>query len=353
MSLINLSCPHCGGLFALDNNRPLQTYWTCPYCSNRALIQLVDGQVRLRGILRVQTGSPADHPEISAAPSGSRAEHSESSAAPSGSPADHLESSAAPGGTAAAPAVIWPPPPAQAPIHRTLSDYIAEADARSPEPAAGATAAAAAPPAEPDAAVRPISDRPPVDAGLQQLLEQLETSAKTHQLPRFNTVSRKIADALPEDPRTYIWRALLIEDADGFARATWATPWWYLLTPRQKSAQIAQHFYTFNTALQYSQPAERENLIRQTADLLVRQAVDHLTEKAQIRCSKRWFRFRQTFRGRYRKSDLREARDFCDAISRIDGRTCPLAYQQVLDAVRTASAARPKKLARRLSRFSF
>lgn len=398
MSLINLNCPHCGGLFALDSNRPLQTYWTCPYCSNRSLMQLIDGQIRLRGILRVQSeqASPADHVHKTVSSDGTNDVPHKPAAVeefaggifnPADAPIPHaVKVPIAP--TQLRPAVqppeapvhaapersvqptflekpvprTWPdqspPSPANQPVHRSLSDYIAEVDAVPPKPTPKPPSE---PATEPDAAipslefelpiVRPSPDIRPDERLLQDWLEQMERTARTHQLPRFNSISRKVSDAVPEDPRAYTWRALLVEEADGFARATWATPWWYLLTPRQKVTQIAQHFYTLNTALQFSKPLEREQLIDQIADLLVRQAVDHLTEKAQIRCGKRLFRFRKTFRGRYRKTDLRESADFCDAISRIDGRICPLAYDQLVEAVRKSSSFRPKMLARSLSRF--
>ena len=448
MSLINLNCPHCGGLFALDSNRPLQTYWTCPYCSNRSLMQLIDGQIRLRGILRVQPEQPssADHanklpaddsPSILHKPAAveefaggifnpadtpipqavkvpiapvplrpighpleamvhpaaertvqptflekpvPRTWPDQPTSAPQKKPdaptEPNLPSHAVNGGPSRSNAAdrpipqawmekptaqAWPPPepaPVSQPVHRSLSDYIAEVDAVPPKPS---SKPAYAPANEPDQVipslefeppiVRPSPDVRPDDLMLADLIEQMERTARTHQLPRFNAISRKISDAVPEDPRTYTWRALLIEEADGFARATWATPWWYLLTPRQKATQIAQHFYTLNTALQFSKPLEREQLINQVADLLVRQAVDHLTEKAQIRCGKRLFRFRKTFRGRYHKTDLREAADYCDAISRIDSRICPLAYDQLVEAVRKSASFRPKMLARSLSRF--
>lgn len=519
MSLINLNCPHCGGLFALDSNRPLQTYWTCPYCSNRSLMQLIDGQIRLRGILRVQSdpagqtagsGSVPDQPfgskdrpvagqeqtitskeQSNAGKEQSMAGHEQSDGQQKSilyeetaggiyNPTDatiphaaripitptpvslrqavhpptsldqnepvrsvqptYLEkpvprtwpdqaSTSTPrkvevptesSGSVYPPmpgkprpgsndrhippawnekpvAQPWPPPESTStsqPFHRSLSDYIAEVDAvptntasqtapqtahqtahqtapqttsrnehyplsgRMPQPGQGPgfESVSESDPVIPSLEfdqplVRPSPDIRSDNMDLQALLDQMERSARTHQLPRFNAISRKISDAVPEDPRAYTWRALLIEEADGFARATWATPWWYLLTPRQKATQIAQHFYTLNTALQYSQTIEREQLVNQIADLLVRQAVDHLTEKAQLRCGKRLFRFRKTFRGRYHKSDLREAADFCDAISRIDSRICPLVYDQLVEAVRKSASFRPKKIARSLSRF--
>ncbi len=51
MTLINLICPHCGGEFELDPDRSLQSFWTCPYCGNKSLMQMSDGKIRLRGII--------------------------------------------------------------------------------------------------------------------------------------------------------------------------------------------------------------------------------------------------------------------------------------------------------------
>jgi hypothetical protein len=177
-----------------------------------------------------------------------------------------------------------------------------------------------------------------------------EHAARLQQLPQFNSYGRQAIDSQPDDPRVYAWRARLIEEAGGFARATWATPVWYLYTPRQKSALLAQHFYAFNTTLRFcGDPEERAELAEQIGRLLVRQAVEHLTERAELRCARRWLG--RTFRGRFHRRDLREAVDFCDAIKRLDEPISPLGSALLQQAIRTEAARLPRHLARRLTRF--
>lgn len=311
MAQINLNCPHCGGGFSLDQDQPLQTYWTCPYCGNRSLMQKIDGTIRLRGIIGstgARTKDPLEPPTQ---------EH----------PAEPL--------AAKHEKPVWPPPAESKKPARSLSDYIADVDENHED-------------IQEEPGVRSPSF-PEKDAS-EWLFEKAETAAYHHHLPAFNSYSRQALDKKPEDRRVYAWRARLIEEADGFARATWTSPIWYLYTPLQKRALLCQHFYALNTALQFSNQQNRDDLIQIIAQQMVRQAVDHLTERASLRCKRRWF-FR-TFKGRFHRVDLRETQDFCDAVERIDEHVCPLGTDELKRHLRVESSAQPKKLARRLTRFS-
>ena len=75
----------------------------------------------------------------------------------------------------------------------------------------------------------------------------------------------------------------------------------------------------------------------------------HLTERAELRCRRRLIG--RTFKGRYRRSDLLEAKDFCDAVSRIDEQVSPLGRTLLKQAIRIEASAQPRRLARRLTRF--
>jgi DNA-directed RNA polymerase subunit RPC12/RpoP len=321
MAQVNLNCPHCGGSFTLDHDRPLQTYWSCPYCGNRSLMQKSDGTIRLRGIISGQAFKAPDPYDTSAAPE----------------PGPAFRHPDKPFSTGKA---VWPPPPPveEPPVHRSLSDYIAEVDepdkTREPELKSGQ---------------RPQQEVRQDDKTKLSFIEMAETAARSRQLPTFNSYSRQAIDQKPDDRRMYAWRARLIEEADGFANKTWATPVWYLYTPRQKAALLAQHLYAFNTALRFSDSRDRDDLAGHLGKQLVRQAVEHLTERAELRCKKRLIG--RTFKGQYHRSDLFEAKDFCDTVSRIDEKVSPLGCTLLKQAIRIEASALPGKLARRLTRF--
>ncbi|MDW7657859.1 MAG: hypothetical protein SCM11_11885 [Bacillota bacterium] len=321
MAQVNLNCPHCGGGFTLDQDRPLQTFWTCPYCGNRSLMQKSDGIIRLKGIIGGQAFKAPDPYDTSNAPESGPAIRQ-------------------PGRPYVPDKAVWPPPPSvdEPPVHRSLSDYIAEVD-------------------EPDKPLEPMAKtgRQPDHAGhggekaKLSFIEMAETAARSRQLPIFNSYSRQAIDQKPDDRRMYAWRARLIEDADGFASKTWATPVWYLYTPRQKAALLAQHLYAFNTSLRFSDSRDRDDLASHLGKQLVRQAVEHLTERAELRCKK--CLIGHTFKGRFHRSDLLEAKDFCDSVSRIDETVSPLGSALLKQAIRLEASALPRKLARNLTRF--
>jgi len=309
MAQVSLNCPHCGGGFMLDLDQPLQTYWTCPYCGNRSLMQKSGDTIRLRSIISGQKTGPV---KPDAASPWEQTGHTGKS---------YLRAEDA-----------WPPPPPEDEPPRSLSDYIAEVDRPRPEP--------------PSQAARPIQ-LPEADDS--PVWERAEQAARNRQLPAFNSYARQAIDQKPDDRRMYAWRARLAEEADGFAHRTWASPVWYLHTPRQKAFLLAQHLYAYNTALSFSDVHDQAELTAIIGKQFVRQAVDHMTERAQLRCGRRWLG--KTFKGRYRRSDLSEAVDFCDAIRRIDDQVCPLGCNQLKQVIRQEAAALPRKLSRRLLRF--
>ncbi len=291
-------CPHCGGGFALDSKQPLQAYLTCPYCGSRSLMQKTANGIRLRGII------------------GSRPE-----------PQDNTSQ----------PEPAWPPPLPEAKTEQKpdLADLIAQADqdikpVRQPEPSGSATEADQL-------------------SSYTELSQKMQAAAQQMHLPEFNSYSRLLLDQKPDDWQVYALRARLIEAASGLADKSWANPVWYLYTARQKTALLSRHFYAYNTALQYCPDSEKAGLATELAEQIVRQAVDHLTERATNRCSKRLFG--RSFKGHYRRSDLEEAHEFCDAISRIDQNVSPLGHELLKPAIRRAAKKLPARLASRLSRF--
>ncbi|MEA4889230.1 MAG: hypothetical protein VB070_07190 [Clostridiaceae bacterium] len=298
MAQIDLSCPHCGGHFSLDSSRPLQAYWTCPYCNNRSLMQRDNEQIRLRGIIANRAGQENTI---------------EPAAVPPESPVINEENR-----------------PAKP---RSLSDFIAETNAP-PEPVQ--------PAGEPETI--PSEQESPAD----DYFELAKAAAQERRLPAFNSYCRQAIDKNPEDPRPYVWRARLTEEAGGFARSTWATPTWYLLTPKQKTATLAQHFYAFNAAMQFSSREDQKALVEEIGRHIVRQLVEHVTERAEIRCQRHWFK--KTFQGRYRHADLNEIGDFTDAISRIDEQACPFGSLWLRREIADDTAVLPRQLARRLRR---
>jgi DNA-directed RNA polymerase subunit RPC12/RpoP len=337
MSLINLLCPHCGGNFELDPDRSLQSFWVCPYCGNRSLMQKNEDTIRLRGIIPGRSsvtgpGMPVVSSPLAADPL-----------------TDYL--------TAASNMPVSP---------RPLSDVIAEASAE-PTLSAAVTVDSAAPadqteptppPAMPtESKSAPVAEaRRPETPGqparitdeLDHLCQKAEEAAKNRDFPLFNAYSRQALDCQPKDPRMYALRADLTEEADGFARATWNSLGWSLLTPRRKSSLIAQHLYNFNTALKYSRPNQQHELIDRMAWHLVRQAIEIFSEQGELRCKRRMVF--KTFKGRFKRRDLEMGVYFLDAVHLITKQICPIAHQDLLDALRTEIRKAPPRIARRLKK---
>ncbi len=301
MTQVQLNCPHCGGAFTLNDQLVQTKTWTCPYCGKDAILSKTDTGLRLDAILHEARDL---HPGSQDEPQG-QTSHAVPSARPS-----PLETETAP---------------------RSLSDYIAEVD----QPAAESQQA------------EPVQTQ--AAPSLLELVQEAQQAASSGDYPLFNALSRRVLDQNPHEHLIYFWRTLLIEEADGFARNTWATPVWYLYTPRQKSMLLSQHAYTLNTALSLADHAEKANLCLRVGQLLVRQAVDHLTEKASLRCGRRLLG--KTFKGRFKRRDLFEARDFCDAVGRLTPGICPLGSELLQTAVRQAAQTHHPRLARALTRF--
>jgi hypothetical protein len=365
MALITLICPHCGGDFELDPERNLQPYWVCPYCGNRSLMQKNDNAVRLRGIISGKTSLTSYTPQTASEQDGPAAIPS-----PLPNPAEK-------------PAGIVPPAPQDQPApvissaplgeaRRTLAEIIAEAVAEpiQPEPAAGYVAApeqpaaAAFPASAPPAGRSPVSAEPAVrpvqladstagrtakpDPDFERLCRLAEDAAQKSDLPLFNSYSRQAIDLQPTDPRMYAWRAILIEEAGGFALATWTAPFWIQQAPRRKVALIANHFYSLSTALKFGPEGRQSELLRRVAALLVQQLVDHVHEQAVLRCRQNLI-FR-TFKGRYHKEDLRAAVPFADAVRHIEAKAFPIGQVDFIIALRIEIEHLPRRIARRLRR---
>jgi hypothetical protein len=387
MALITLICPHCGGDFELDPERNLQPYWVCPYCGNRSLMQKNDNAVRLRGIISGKTSLTSYTPQAAAEQEGSA-----SSPSPPPNPTE------IPAGTA------FPAPyPQPAPVissaqpvdtRRTLAEIIAEAVAEpvQPEQAAGSMAASEQPvaasfqgqgyaqtqvqahaqapaqaqtQAQTKAAGRaPVAEEPAVrpvqladsaagrtakpDPDFERLCHLAEDAAQKHDLPLFNSYSRQAIDIQPTDPRMYAWRAILIEEAGGFALATWTAPFWIQQAPSRKVALIANHFYSLSTALKFGSESRQNELLRRIAALLVQQLVDHVHEQAVLRCRQNLI-FR-TFKGRYHKDDLRAAVPFADAVRHVEAKAFPIGMVELMVAMRIEIEHLPRRIARRLKR---
>lgn len=332
MTLINLLCPHCGGNFELDPDRPLQSFWVCPYCGNRSLMQKHDETIRLRGIIPGRA-QPATTPPTALV-------HEPSTVDNLFEPEPVIEKS--------------PDIEPVASQTRPLEEIIAEAaaavpDTTAPEPALEPEPAAQAEPVTEMTAAPDIDEKPvtPVSE-FDQLCQLAETAANDRDLPLFNAYSRQALDLRPTDPRMYALRAELTEEADGFARATWTSLGWSLLTPRRKTALVAQQLYNLNTALKYSRKHQQSDLISRFAWQIMRQAIDHFTEQGQLRCQKRLF-FR-TFKGRFTRRDLQTTYYLLDALRLINRQTCPLAHEELLGALRVEISKSPQRLARRLRR---
>jgi len=321
MSLLNLLCPHCGGNFDLDSERPLQSFWVCPYCGNRSLMQKYDGVIRLRGIIpgRAQTNPQAPSEpvqnysfNIEPEPQADEPKHSVAEELPEILPPDNQHT-------------------------RPLEEIIAEVAATVPEE-------------QPEDMIKsvPIQDQPAVStvSPLDQLCRQAEEAANNHDLPLFNTYSRQALDLDPKDPRMYVLRSELSEEADAFARSTWASLGWSLLTPRRKTALVAQQLYNLNTALKFSRKSQQPDIISNFARQIVRQAIDHFTEQGQLRCQKHLFF--KTFKGRFTRRDIQMSYWFLDALRLISRQTCPLAFEDLLGALRVEISKSPKRIARRL-----
>ncbi|HAL74745.1 MAG TPA: hypothetical protein DCM45_06620 [Clostridiales bacterium] len=328
MSLLNLLCPHCGGNFDLDSERPLQSFWVCPYCGNRSLMQKHDGIIRLRGIIpgRAQTATQAPTALV---------------------PDYSFTIETEPQILEPTPAAIEKLPDIISPVTqntRPLEEIIAEVSAAVPEEQPVISDSVSTP--TDSAAADEIVQQPTSVSQLDQLCKQAAEAANNHDLPLFNAYSRQALDLDPKDPRMYILRSELSEEADAFARSTWASLGWSLLTPRRKTALVTQQLYNLNTALKFSRTSQQPDIISHFAWQIIRQAIDHFTEQGQLRCQKRLFC--KTFKGRFTRRDIQMSSCFLDALRLVSRQTCPAAHEELLGALRVEISKAPHRIARRL-----
>lgn len=320
MAMTTLICPHCGGIFELDDERGLQPFWVCPYCGNRSLMQKTADAIRLRGIISSQPAAPAVKQSLEAIDENeeSAAEETESQDEP-----DKPDRTVATGEQSG-----WPLPKAVA-ESETKPD---QAEISKEKPVA------------PSTPTIPAAEE--VNPDHYYLLAK--EAANQHDLPLFNTYSRLALDSRPTDPRIYALRAVLNEEAGGFARATWASPSWVLLSPRSWQAALAQQLYNYNTALKYySSFEQRQELTQSIARLLVRQLTDQFTEQAELRCRRTLFH--KKFKGRYHRADLVAAGYFTSALNQLNETVSPLGHLDLLAALRVEIQNLPPRLARRLN----
>ena len=320
MAMTTLICPHCGGIFELDDERGLQPFWVCPYCGNRSLMQKTADAIRLRGIISSQPIAPAIQHSLGASDEDAKSTAEE--------PENQDE----------------PIQPDLAVESSEQSELLPNTKANS-ETWPAETQISVEEPAAPSASAVPATEA--INPDRYYLLAK--EAADQNDLPHFNTYSRLALDARPTDPRIYALRAVLTEEAGGFARATWASPPWVLLSPRTRQAVLAQQLYNYNTALKfYSSFEQRQELTQSIARLLVRQLTDQFTEQAELRCSRKLFH--KKFKGRYHQADLGAASYFTSAMNQLNEAVCPLGYLDLLAAVRVEIQKLPPSLSRRLNK---
>lgn len=319
--MINLICPYCGGAFQLDAKRDLQKQWTCPYCGNKSQMEKQDDQVKLIGLVE------SSKPEF---PAQERPDKEESGQTEPISPIAH----------ASAPA-------------RPLAEMIAEAEepgttdyqadnAKNNSPPVSATSENVN---QEGPQIRPFK----MDTGkYERIVRSAEQAARRGNLALFSIYSRKALSINPEDPRMYAWQAILREKANSFANSTWASPIWTYLTPRQKRQLLAQKFHSLNTAIKLSDRTQKDALIENVAVEIVRQAVEFFTEQAEIR-RRRMF-FVRKFKGRFRRADLKTAKNWINALAMIDRDICPDASGELKTVATEKIKINHPLLARKLKR---
>ena len=163
----------------------------------------------------------------------------------------------------------------------------------------------------------------------------------------FNSYARQAIDCDPSDPRMYVLRARLIEEAHGFARATFLSPGWAEQTPRQRGWIMAQHFATLNAAVACSPESAHGALTSQAGTLIARQIRDTFLERARLRLG------RKAFRGRYRAADLRQAPLVVETCLAIDDTLVPRIANPLVLAIREELLRLDPALARHLRRQGF
>jgi hypothetical protein len=169
-------------------------------------------------------------------------------------------------------------------------------------------------------------------------------AAAARQTAEFNSYSRQAIDCDPADPRMYALRSRLIEEANGFARATFLSPNWLIQTPRYKSWLIAQHFSMLNTAVRFSPQSAHASLTTEIGSLIASQIRENFVEHARLRLGKR------PFKGRFHRKDLRQARQTVDACLCINESVVPQIANDLQMAIRTEIMRLDPKLSDHLQR---
>lgn len=323
--MVKLICPYCGGAFQLDDERNLQKQWICPYCGNKSQMTRQDGVIKLVGMFTSTPETTADETQD---------KHEADDVKP-----------------------VLPLIPRTG-TTRPLAEMIAEAEepgTREPDKVPAANNQSDQPEKKPEkpiaADVRPFKME---EDKYEKIVKKAKEAADANNLPLFSIYSRKALFMRPEDPRMYACQAIMREKANAFSNGTWASPSWPYLTPKQKQQLLAQKLYALNTAFKLGKRRENEQLQQTIAAEIVRQAVDFCTEQAEIR--RRKMLFIRKFKGKFRRADLKMAREWLSALALITKDTCPHASselkQAVIEELNRTQPHMAKKLKRRIRKLA-
>jgi len=406
MTMSTLMCPHCGGRLLIDPTQGLQSMLSCPYCGRKSLMQKINGMIVLRGIIsQVSQASQSkpqndeDSDQTTVDLSGQTRETAESHGVPiihddtpwqplSETPVDPMVEMPAPldceivtpgHGDTEETEIAEVASDAENDIEFSDSTSIesddhlqnslfeagipesiqneTEAATPAPEPEAATTetkpeAATPAPDTDTPDETAPFPDAEPIPEAAthtrkEWLIAQAIRAAATGEIPAFNSYSRQAIDCDPTDPRMYAARARLVEEAHGFARATYLSPIWADQTPRQKAWVIAQHFISLNAAVAYSTDEAQLALASEAGSLIAWQIRETFVENAQLRLGKK------PFSGRFHRRDLRNAPQVIDACMRINETVVPHISSHLLRAIRLELEKLDPRLAEQIQRIGF
>lgn len=306
--MTDIICPHCGGLMQIDHTLRLQGRLSCPYCGRKSLMQKTADGVQLRGII------------LPSAPGESEPDGSEGRTLPATSDK------------------TWPLTPEPAAQAMPTA-------AQTPLPVAQAPSAAVIQPVQTTVPLHLAE--PGAEPAVERLVRQARQALAAGQMLAFNSYARQAIDCDPLDPRMYVVRARLVEEAHGFARATFLAPGWTEQTPRQRSWILAQHFATLGAAVACSPESEHDALASQAGSLIARQIRDTFMERARLRLG------RKAFRGRYARADLWQTDLIVETCLAIDETILPRISSRLVRAIREELARLDPVLARHLKRHGF
>jgi hypothetical protein len=162
----------------------------------------------------------------------------------------------------------------------------------------------------------------------EHLIALATLAADEGSIMAFNSYARQAIDCDPTDPRMYVLRSRLIEQAHGFARATFLSPVWMSYTPRQKAFVIAQHFSSFNAAIHYSAEPDKTGLAAETGRLIAWQIREAIIENARLRLGKR------PFNGKFHRQDLGTAPRIVDSLRSVNETVVPQVADELLRSIR-------------------